>query len=84
MEKPRIVITMGDPCGIGPEVIARALSMPEIREICRPLVLGDRGAMERAIAVSGESLELRTVNAVPEEAPTRQWRHSTPSAFHSD
>lgn len=70
MQKPLIAITMGDPCGIGPEVIARALSLPEIREICRPLVLGDRGAMERAITVTGERLKLRTVNAVPEEEPT--------------
>jgi len=64
MQKPRIVITMGDPTGIGPEIIARALSQPGIGDICRPLVLGDRGAMERAIAVSGESLELRTVDAL--------------------
>jgi 4-phospho-D-threonate 3-dehydrogenase / 4-phospho-D-erythronate 3-dehydrogenase len=62
--KPIIVITMGDPTGIGPEIIARALADPKIGDICRPLVLGDQGAMERAIAVSGESLELRTINAV--------------------
>jgi len=63
--QPVIAITMGDPCGVGPEVIARALANPDIGDICRPLVLGDRGAMERAIAVTGESLELRTDNAVP-------------------
>jgi len=67
MQKPRIVITMGDPCGVGPEVIASALAVPEIGGICRPLVLGDPGAMERAIAVTGGSLELRTVNTVPDE-----------------
>jgi 4-hydroxythreonine-4-phosphate dehydrogenase len=65
MNKPLIAITMGDPTGIGPEIIARALADPDICGICRPLVLGDAGAMERAIAVTGESLELRTVNAVP-------------------
>ena len=53
MKKPLIAITMGDPCGDGPEVIARALAQPEIGEICRPLVLGDMGAMERAIFVTG-------------------------------
>jgi 4-hydroxythreonine-4-phosphate dehydrogenase len=56
MKKPLIAITMGDPCGIGPEVIARALAQPEIGEICRPLVLGDMGAMQRAICVTGASL----------------------------
>jgi 4-phospho-D-threonate 3-dehydrogenase / 4-phospho-D-erythronate 3-dehydrogenase len=68
--KPVIAITMGDPTGIGPEIIVRALADPNIGDICRPLVLGDAGAMERAIAVTGESLELRTVNAVPEGEAT--------------
>jgi 4-hydroxythreonine-4-phosphate dehydrogenase len=70
MHKPWIAITMGDPTGVGPEIIARALADFENGEICRPLVLGDRGAMERAITVTGESLELRTVNTVPLEAET--------------
>jgi 4-hydroxythreonine-4-phosphate dehydrogenase len=65
MMKPVITITMGDPTGIGPEIIVRALADPNIGDICRPMVLGDAGAMERAIAVTGESLELRMVNAVP-------------------
>ncbi|MCH8874624.1 4-hydroxythreonine-4-phosphate dehydrogenase PdxA [candidate division KSB1 bacterium] len=38
--KPCIAITVGDPNGIGPEVIRKALSKEEIREICRPLVIG--------------------------------------------
>jgi len=65
MKKPLIALTMGDPSGIGPEIIAKALANPDIMEICRPLVLGDAGAMERAIAVTGVNLELRTVDAVP-------------------
>ncbi|HEX2770144.1 MAG TPA: 4-hydroxythreonine-4-phosphate dehydrogenase PdxA [Geobacteraceae bacterium] len=56
---------MGDPTGIGPEIIVRALADPNIGDVCRPLVLGDAGAMERAIAVTGESLELRTGNDFP-------------------
>jgi 4-hydroxythreonine-4-phosphate dehydrogenase len=63
MEKPVIAITMGDPTGVGPEVIVRALAEPEIAGICRPLVLGDVAAMERAIAVTGEHLEFETVSS---------------------
>ena len=70
MQKSRIAITMGDPTGIGPEIIARALAFPEIWDICRPLVLGDRGAMERAIAVTGERLELKTVKTIQDEEAT--------------
>jgi len=36
---------MGDPAGIGPEVIVKALSDPKIQDLCRPVVFGDRGAL---------------------------------------
>jgi len=42
---PVICITMGDPAGIGPEIIVKALSDPEIFKICRPFVLGDYQAL---------------------------------------
>lgn len=59
MTKPVIAITMGDPAGVGPEVIAMALATPEIQQLCRPLVLGDQSAMERALAVTGLPLKLK-------------------------
>lgn len=40
--KPIIGITAGDPAGIGPEVVIKALSDASIREICRPVIIGDR------------------------------------------
>lgn len=39
---------MGDPSGIGPEIIVKALSDPDLHKICRPVVLGDSGALARA------------------------------------
>jgi 4-hydroxythreonine-4-phosphate dehydrogenase len=47
--RPVLGITMGDPAGIGPEIIVKALSEPHIYEICRPVVLADVGVMRRAI-----------------------------------
>ncbi|WP_185243758.1 4-hydroxythreonine-4-phosphate dehydrogenase PdxA [Citrifermentans bremense] len=58
LNKPVIAVTMGDPCGIGPEIIAAALADPAITALCRPLVLGDRSAMERGIAVAGAKLDI--------------------------
>ncbi len=43
--RPIIGITMGDPAGIGPEIIVKALADPEIYEICKPVVFGDSGAL---------------------------------------
>jgi 4-hydroxythreonine-4-phosphate dehydrogenase len=46
--KPIVAVTMGDPAGIGPEVILKALADPAIKHVCRPLILGDSGVFERA------------------------------------
>lgn len=67
--KPVIAITMGDPCGIGPEIIIKALQAPEVAKICAPLVLGDRLALERALSVCGSALLIREISAV-EDART--------------
>lgn len=52
--KPRIGITLGDPAGIGPEILVKAL--PEINERCQPVVFGPRWALEDGLAVAGEQL----------------------------
>ena len=39
-DKPILGITMGDPAGIGPEVIVKALVRPLVRRLCRPVVIG--------------------------------------------
>lgn len=45
--KPIVAITMGDPAGIGPEVILKALRDPKIKKAARPLILGDWGVLQR-------------------------------------
>jgi 4-hydroxythreonine-4-phosphate dehydrogenase len=62
---PRIAITMGDPAGIGPEIIAKALLMPDIYEVCRPVVLGDIGCLEIASEAVG-SLSFQGILTPPE------------------
>ena len=57
--KPGIAITMGDPCGIGPEVVAKALADPRVHQSCRPLVVGSAWAMQQAIALTGVPLEVQ-------------------------
>ena len=48
--RPILAITLGDPAGIGPEVVLKALGHGEVFAACRPLVVGDRGVLERAAA----------------------------------
>ncbi|MFQ5849050.1 MAG: 4-hydroxythreonine-4-phosphate dehydrogenase PdxA [Candidatus Binatia bacterium] len=47
MPKPIVAVTMGDPAGVGPEVVLKALAHPEVREACHPLILGDLGVLHR-------------------------------------
>jgi 4-hydroxythreonine-4-phosphate dehydrogenase len=47
MAKPIVAITMGDPAGVGPEVVLKALAHPAVRKVCHPLVLGDWGILQR-------------------------------------
>jgi 4-hydroxythreonine-4-phosphate dehydrogenase len=38
MKKPRIALTVGDPAGIGPEIVAKAAADPRVRERCEPII----------------------------------------------
>jgi 4-hydroxythreonine-4-phosphate dehydrogenase len=58
-------ITMGDPGGIGPEVIVKAY--PTLRDVCNPVVVGDAGVIAAAADVCGLSLSVDRVDA-PAEA----------------
>ena len=58
---PLLGITMGDPAGIGPEVIAKALAGPKLKRLCFPLVIGSRSVMEQTIKKLKVKLEVRSV-----------------------
>jgi 4-hydroxythreonine-4-phosphate dehydrogenase len=64
---PKIGITMGDPTGIGPEIIVKALSMKEPFQVCRPIVFGDREVLSRAIQMQRLSTTLKIIEEIPED-----------------
>ena len=68
-KKPLIAITMGDPSGIGPEVVAKALATTAVREVCEPLVMGNAKVLEQAFRLVESPLRARPV-ASPKEAAT--------------
>lgn len=61
MQKPVIAVTMGDPCGIGPEIVVRSLENPAVLESCIPVVVGDKGVLERAVGVVGSRSRIEPV-----------------------
>jgi 4-hydroxythreonine-4-phosphate dehydrogenase len=66
-ERPRLLITMGDVAGIGPEIIARA--WPELQPFCRPVVVGDPGWMRWALDLVGVRTSVQPIQEVAEAEP---------------
>ena len=62
--KPTLAITLGDPAGIGPEIVAKVLANKETYRICNPVVVGDRHAMMMGIEVAGVSLEINIIESI--------------------
>lgn len=63
MDKPRIAVTVGDPAGIGPEVTAKALSMPEVRDLADFVVFGDRRLWQTADGQPLAAFDYQTTTA---------------------
>ena len=66
MTTPILGITMGDPAGIGPEISAKALADPLVREAARPIVIGDARVVAAAARLSHLDLTVRPVARVAE------------------
>ena len=64
--RPILALTMGDPVGVGPDVLAMALKNPGMYAACRPLVLGDLPALSRACSRFAPELTINPVQAVGE------------------
>ncbi len=67
MSLPLIGVTMGDPTGVGPEIIVKALAKEEPFQACRPLVFGDQGVLLKAIKDLGVDVTVEVFDRVPEE-----------------
>lgn len=72
-ERPRLLITMGDVAGIGPEIIAKAWTA--LNKSCRPVVVGDPDWMRRALKLvnsNGGDLIVREIRNPREAEPDSQ------------
>lgn len=79
MYKPIVGITIGDPSGIGPEIIIKALKEKEIYEICRPLVIGNEAVLNRAAKAIGEQIKTKKV----EDPKKNEYVHGVISVLES-
>lgn len=61
MDRPIIGIPLGDPAGIGPEIVAKALANEEIYKKSRPLVIGESSIVLQALMICDLELEVHFV-----------------------
>lgn len=65
MKKPLIAVTIGDPAGVGPEIVVKSLASGELDNAADCIIVGDRKVMENAVRICGADLK---VNVVEEPA----------------
>jgi 4-hydroxythreonine-4-phosphate dehydrogenase len=80
--KPRIAITHGDPAGIGPELIAKLLAMPDLTDLADVILVGDRHVFELGQRQAGADWPMRAIDREhPENWWPENWRTEAPYAW---
>ena len=84
--KPIVAITMGDPAGIGPEIIVRAQANAAVHRACRPVILGDPQTLKRAVRLCRLPMEVQEVSSPGKIKPSPKkltvincWENDSPS-----
>src|SRR5882672_6410134 len=77
---PRIGITMGDPAGIGPEVVLKAVAEEEVRDICQPIIIGDA----QLLAHNARTLDLQCGYEIVRRDERLPDQFTQPLIFHLD
>jgi 4-hydroxythreonine-4-phosphate dehydrogenase len=68
--KPIVALSNGDPAGIGPEIILKAMANAAVRQAAAPIIVGSPALFERDLALVDAELSLRPINH-PSEAQGR-------------
>lgn len=77
---PRIGITMGDPAGIGPEVVLKAVAEPDVQKACVPVIIGDA----QMLAHTARTLDLQSGYDIIRKGESFPEHLSEPVIFHLD
>jgi 4-phospho-D-threonate 3-dehydrogenase / 4-phospho-D-erythronate 3-dehydrogenase len=77
---PRIGITMGDPAGIGPEVVLKAVAEEEVRAVCQPVIIGDA----QLLAHNARTLDLQCGYEIVRRDESLPAQSAQPIIYHLD
>lgn len=71
MKKPLIAVPIGDPAGVGPEIVAKSVASEDVFEAADCVIVGDKTIIENAIKIVGEDLTVHVISE-PEEGDYRK------------
>ena len=71
MNRPLITVPIGDPAGIGPEIVVKALALPQVTDTARVIVTGDSNILRQAVRICGRDLQIHIVDS-PDQGDYRQ------------
>ncbi|MDR1178044.1 MAG: 4-hydroxythreonine-4-phosphate dehydrogenase PdxA [Spirochaetaceae bacterium] len=62
MSKPLIVVPLGDPAGVGPEILVKAFACADVQKAARCVAVGDSGVVKSAVKITGKSFTVKEIN----------------------
>ncbi|MDF2521110.1 MAG: 4-hydroxythreonine-4-phosphate dehydrogenase [Clostridia bacterium] len=66
MDRSYIGIPMGDPAGVGPEIVVKALADEKVNQVSKPVVIGDKKVIEQALGFCNLQMEIKVITDVSE------------------
>ncbi|GHV74815.1 4-hydroxythreonine-4-phosphate dehydrogenase [Spirochaetia bacterium] len=61
MSKPLIAVPLGDPAGVGPEILVKAFASAEVTNVARTVAIGDPQIVEQALKITGTPLKIKQI-----------------------
>lgn len=61
LEKSFIAVPMGDPAGVGAEIVVKAVDNDKVQEIAKCVVVGDKNVIQQAIDITGVNLTIKEI-----------------------
>lgn len=80
MNKSFIAVPIGDPAGVGPEIVAKSVASKEVSEVANCVIVGNKEVMENAIKITGEDLIINVI----EEVEQGDYREGILNLIHID
>lgn len=60
--KPLVAVPMGDPAGIGPEIVVKSMNSQEVLDVARVVIIGDKKVIEDAIGFTNLNIKINVIN----------------------